>query len=121
MEAYLGQILLFGGSYAPFDHLPCDGRLLPILEYEALFALLGTTYGGDGQTTFGLPDLRGRVPIHPGQGMRLGEALGAATLGEAFAAPGTDVNVVAGNQDNRHPSLAMMFCICVAGVFPSRP
>lgn len=65
MESYLGEIRIFAGNYAPQGWALCDGRLMSIAENEALFALLGTTYGGDGQTTFGLPDLRGRIPIHP--------------------------------------------------------
>lgn len=65
---YVGEILLFAGNFAPVGWAFCDGRLLSIAEYETLFALIGTTYGGDGQSTFALPDLRGRVPIHQGQG-----------------------------------------------------
>ena len=65
-DNYLGEIKLFGGNFAPLGWAPCDGRLLSISENDALFALLGTTYGGDGQSTFGLPDLRGRVPMHQG-------------------------------------------------------
>lgn len=57
---------MFGGNFAPVAWAPCDGRLLPISQYDALFSLLGTTYGGDGETTFALPDMRGRVPLHNG-------------------------------------------------------
>lgn len=60
-EAYIGEIRLFAGNYAPQNWAPCDGRLLPISEYEVVFVLLGTTYGGDGVTTFALPDLRGAL------------------------------------------------------------
>jgi len=67
-EAYLGEIRMFGGNYAPQGWAPCDGRLVSIAENDALYALLGTLYGGDGVTTFGLPDLRGRLPIGMGQG-----------------------------------------------------
>lgn len=67
-ECFIGEIRLFGGNFAPVGWAFCDGSLLPIAQYDALFALIGTTYGGDGQTTFGLPDLRGRVAIHQGQG-----------------------------------------------------
>ncbi len=67
-EAYVGEIRMFGGNYAPQNWAPCDGRLLPIAENEVLYTLLGTTYGGDGVNTFGLPDLRGRLPIGMGQG-----------------------------------------------------
>jgi microcystin-dependent protein len=65
---FVGEIRLFGFNFVPLDWLPCDGSLVAISEYETLFNLIGTTYGGDGQTTFGLPDLRGRVPIHQGTG-----------------------------------------------------
>src|SRR5881398_2326011 len=67
-QPYVGEIRMFGGNFAPAGWEFCDGRLLPISEYETLFNLIGTTYGGDGQSTFGLPDLQGRVPIHAGQG-----------------------------------------------------
>jgi microcystin-dependent protein len=65
---YIGEIRMFGGNFAPAGWAFCDGRLLSIAEHDALFALIGTTYGGDGQSTFGLPDLRGRLPIHQGTG-----------------------------------------------------
>ena len=67
---YIGEIRMFGFGTrgAPNGWQACDGSLLAISEYDALFALIGTTYGGDGQTTFAVPDLRGRVPIHQGQG-----------------------------------------------------
>jgi microcystin-dependent protein len=67
-EPYLGEIMWTAGFYCPRGYLPADSQLLPISNYEALFSLLGTTYGGDGRTIFGLPDLRGRVPISLGQG-----------------------------------------------------
>ncbi|MBB6672967.1 phage tail protein [Cohnella nanjingensis] len=63
-ERYLGEIRLFGGNYAPEGWALCDGRILDISNNEVLYTLLGTTYGGDGVSTFGLPDLRGRVPLH---------------------------------------------------------
>jgi microcystin-dependent protein len=65
---YVGEIRMFGGNFQPAGWMFCDGQLLPISENETLFNLIGTTYGGDGQSTFGLPDLRGRVPIHQGTG-----------------------------------------------------
>jgi microcystin-dependent protein len=80
---YIGEIRLFAGNFAPAGWMFCEGQLIPISENDALFTLIGTTYGGDGQNTFALPDLRGRVPIHQGQGPGisnnyiLGEALGA--------------------------------------------
>src|SRR6184192_3902770 len=70
-QPYVGEIRMFGGNFAPVDWAFCNGQLLPISEYETLFALIGTTYGGDGVTTFALPDLRGRLPLGQGQGLGL--------------------------------------------------
>jgi microcystin-dependent protein len=67
-EPFIGQIIMFGGNFAIRGYAMCNGQLLSIAQNTALFSILGTTYGGNGQTTFGLPDLRGRVPIHLGQG-----------------------------------------------------
>jgi len=82
MEPFLGQICLFGFNFAPRGWAFCNGQLLSIAENSALFSLLGTTYGGNGQTNFGLPDLRGRVPMHVSNAHPLGETSGAesATL-----------------------------------------
>jgi len=73
-EAYVGEIRAFAGNYAPRDWAMCDGTLLNISENEMLYSLIGTTYGGDGQTTFALPDLRGRVPLHTGTNTTTGTA-----------------------------------------------
>lgn len=67
-EPFIGEIRMFAGNFAPRGWAFCDGSLLSIASNSALFSILGTTYGGNGQTTFALPDLRGRVPLHPGQG-----------------------------------------------------
>lgn len=67
-EPYLGQIMMFAGNFAPTGWMLCQGQLLPIAQYSALFAILGTSFGGDGVRTFGLPDLRSRVPVGTGQG-----------------------------------------------------
>jgi microcystin-dependent protein len=67
---------MFGGNFAPAGWMFCEGELLPISEYETLFNLIGTTYGGDGQSTFGLPDLRGRLPLHMGNGFTLAQTGG---------------------------------------------
>ncbi|TWI97504.1 microcystin-dependent protein [Mucilaginibacter frigoritolerans] len=71
MDTYLGEIKMFGGNFAPRGFALCNGQLLSISQNTALFSLLGTTYGGDGIQTFGLPDLRGRAPIHWGNGIGL--------------------------------------------------
>ncbi|KGM40534.1 hypothetical protein JY96_12140 [Aquabacterium sp. NJ1] len=70
-EPYVGEIRLFAGNFAPVGWSFCDGSMLSIAENEVLFNLIGTTYGGDGQTTFALPDMRGRVPLHQGTGLNL--------------------------------------------------
>ena len=75
-QPYVGEIRIFAGNFAPAGWLFCEGQLLPISENETLFQLIGTTYGGDGQSTFALPDLRGRVPIHQGGGVTLAETGG---------------------------------------------
>ena len=72
-EPFLGEIRLMSFNFAPRDWAQCNGQLLPINQNQALFSLLGTTFGGNGQTNFALPDLRGRVPIHVGGGHTLGE------------------------------------------------
>ena len=84
-EPFLGEIRIFSFNSPPDGWAPCEGQVLPIDQNQALFALLGTAYGGDGETTFALPDLRGQVPIHKGNGRVLGEATGASgvTLGVA--------------------------------------
>ncbi len=84
-DPYVGEIRLFGGSFAPAGWAFCDGSLVSIAENEVLFNLVGTTYGGDGQETFALPDLRGRVPLHQGTGPGLsprvvGETGGAESV-----------------------------------------
>ena len=86
---FIGQITYFAGTFAPRGYEFCNGQVLPINQNSALFAIVGTTYGGDGQTTFALPDLRGRVPIHSGGGSQgpgisrpyqLGERAGAESV-----------------------------------------
>src|SRR5437764_3978391 len=79
-QPYVGEIRMFAGNFAPAGWMFCEGQLLPISEYETLFQLIGTTYGGDGQSTFALPDLRGRVPLHFGNGFVLAETGGAEEI-----------------------------------------
>jgi microcystin-dependent protein len=83
-EPFIAEIKMFAGNFAPRGYAFCNGQLLPIAQNTALFSLVGTTYGGDGRTTFGLPNLQDRAPMHPGNGpgltpRRLGESGGAAT------------------------------------------
>jgi microcystin-dependent protein len=95
-EPYLGEIRMFAGNYAPEGWAFCNGQVLSIAENDALFTLLGTTYGGDGQTTFALPDLQGRIPIHNNGNYALGTKGGTETVTLA----GADLAV------HTHPPLA---------------
>jgi len=76
---YLGEIRIFSFNFPPKGWAQCNGQLLPINQYQALFAILGTTYGGNGTSTFALPNLQGRLPLHPGNGILLGESGGEAS------------------------------------------
>lgn len=122
---FTGQITAFAGNFAPNGTILCDGRLLPISEYEALFTVIGTTYGGDGQTTFALPDLRGRVPVGAGTGpglasVVLGETLGVeeltltqANLPGAMGGSGQAIG-------NYGPSLGINYLVALQGIYPSQ-
>lgn len=90
-EPFVGEVKLLGFSFAPLGYMTCQGQLLSIAQYTALFALIGTTYGGDGQTTFALPDLQGRVPNGQGQG----PGLPYYTIGEEAGT--NSVTLTAGN------------------------
>jgi microcystin-dependent protein len=84
-EPFVAEIKMFGGNFAPRNYAFCAGQLLPIAQHTALFSLIGTTYGGDGRTTTALPNLQGRMPMHPGNGpglssRSLGEVSGAETV-----------------------------------------
>jgi microcystin-dependent protein len=92
---------MFGGNFAPAGWAFCNGSLLPISEYETLFNLIGTTYGGDGQQTFAVPDLRGRLPIHMGQGPGLGNYI----IGQSG---GTESVTLTSNQIPAHNHLLMV-------------
>lgn len=114
-EPYIGQIMVFGGTFAPQGWALCDGSLLPISQYDALFSLIGTTYGGDGQTTFALPDLRGRAALHQGQGPGLsGYSLGQSGGEEAVTLTANQLSPHShpvlghsGAGDNAHPAGAV--------------
>jgi microcystin-dependent protein len=77
---YIGEIRIFAGNFAPVGWLLCQGQLLPISQYDVLFNLIGTTYGGDGQNTFALPNLASRIPYHQGSGYALGQMGGVETV-----------------------------------------
>ena len=79
-QPYVGEIRMFAGNFAPAGWMFCEGQLLAISDFETLFNLIGTTYGGDGQSTFALPDLRGRLPMHQGNGFTLAEIGGVESV-----------------------------------------
>jgi microcystin-dependent protein len=79
-QPYVGEIRIFAGNFAPAGWMFCEGQLLPISENETLFQLIGTTYGGDGESTFALPDLQGRIPLHQGNGFILAEQGGVESV-----------------------------------------
>lgn len=99
MEPLIGQIMMFAGNFAPRGWAFCEGQLLPISSNSALFSILGTTYGGDGRTTFALPDLRGRAPIQAGHG----PGLSPVQLGEKAGAE--EVTLTVSNMPNHSHSL----------------
>ncbi|MES2056447.1 MAG: tail fiber protein [Pseudomonadota bacterium] len=88
-QPYVGEIRMFGGNFPPVGWAFCDGRLVAISENDVLFQLIGTTYGGDGQNTFALPDLRGRLPVHQGTG----GGLTTRSIGEAAGTESVTVNI----------------------------
>lgn len=88
-DPYLGEIRMFGGTFVPYGWVSCDGSLLSINSNQALFAILGTTYGGNGVTTFAVPDLRGRLAVHAGSG----PGLTPRTLGQQFGTESVSLNV----------------------------
>src|SRR6188472_3026361 len=99
-EPFLGEIRMVTWNYPPKGWAFCNGQLLPINQNQALFSLLGTTYGGNGQTTFALPDLQGRVPIHFGSGHTLGEAAGEQAHTLIQAELPTHLHVLNGSATN---------------------
>lgn len=109
---FVGEIMKFGGNFAPRGWTLCDGQLLSVSSNDALFSLLGTIYGGDGRTTFGLPDLRGRVPVHPGSGpglatIRVGEKNGAhevTLITNQIPSHSHALNVNAGGGNSANPA-----------------
>jgi microcystin-dependent protein len=112
----LGVVSAFAGNFAPSGELFCDGQLLQISQFSALFNLIGTTYGGDGVTTFALPDLQGRDIVGAGDGFTLGEQVGVAnmSLTNANSPLGSDAPI-----DTQQPGLVMNYYIALSGIFPS--
>ncbi len=102
-EAYIGEVFAFAGSFCPRNFVSCDGKLLDIANNQALFAIIGNSYGGDGKTNFAVPNLKGRTPV--GMTSRLGER-----LGDEFHAA----------DDAKGAGVGMNYCICTAGIFPQQ-
>ncbi len=136
-DPFVAEIRIFAGNFAPRNWAFCNGQLLQISQNTALFALIGTTYGGDGRTTMALPNLQGRAPSHPGQApglpsYRLGQVVqnSASTvkvvqgitpdrnLGSSQTTRTIAAKVPAGDQ--RHPYLGVNFIIALQGLFPPR-
>ena len=133
-ERYIGEIFMTGANFCPRGTAAADGQLLAISQNQALFSLYGTNYGGDGRTTFGLPDLRGRSPVHAGSGpglnpVSLGSKGGAETNGGDASVTG--ILAVAGEAKGkkqtstagvhvRSPFAAVKMCVVMQGLYPSR-
>ena len=107
-DTMIAEVKLFAGNFAPRGWAFCEGQLLPIAQNQALFSILGKTYGGDGRTTFALPDLRGRVPVGAGTGSGLDPVI----LGQKASSGGSGKVTMS--------SLGMHYIIALQGVFPSR-
>lgn len=132
LEPFIGEISMFAGNFAPRGWALCNGQLLSIADNSALFSLLGTTYGGDGRTTFALPDLRGRVVIHPGTGeglstYRLGQEGGSESVSHkrmmkvgsaGDSQKGTSIGI--GDGSNIQPYGTVNYIIALQGIYPSR-
>lgn len=130
MEGTVGEMKVFAGSYAPKNWMICNGEYLKIEDYMVLFSVIGITYGGDGMTTFALPDMRGRTVIGAGCGPGLSDRKAGEQLGEesdwdktgyaeAFSKEPIQVNVT--TQSNKmQPSLVSNWIICVKGIYPVR-
>ena len=120
-QPYVGEIRIFAGNFAPAGWMFCEGQLLPISENETLFNLIGTTYGGDGQSTFALPDLRGRLPIHFGNGFTLAETGGAETITLTVSQIPAHTHALLGSTSNASasdPTGNVGARVTVAAVFP---
>ncbi len=132
---FIGEVTLFAGNFAPKGWAFCDGQILSIQDHQSLFSLLGTTYGGDGRTTFALPDLRGRVAMHPGKGSNLterklghqyGKESRKLTPQKVDASPGSGskkisvIEELPGEIGSVQPSLGINYIIALQGTYPSR-
>ncbi len=116
-DPFIGEIMAVGYTFCPRGWTDAAGQLLPINSYQALFSLYGTTYGGDGRTTFGLPDLRGRTAMGQGRGPGLPPAM----LGQRKGGNQVTVSSATGGQTvDATPTLTLRYCVALQGIFPSR-
>ena len=130
MDPFVGEVRMVGFNFEPVGWLTCDGRILQVSQYQALFSLLGNIYGGNGTSTFALPDLRGRVPLHLGQGTgltsrKLGDKGGSRSVvivpKLADFTPGTQgIATGASGDSNLQPFTAVNFIISYEGIYPPR-
>ena len=114
-EPFLAEIRIVGFNFAPRGWAFCDGQILPINQNQSLYSLLGTTYGGDGRTSFALPDLRGRTPIHVGNGHSLGQKSGTETVALSTAEMPNHSHEARASSDTASRSASMaswLLCIC---------
>jgi len=124
----IGEIRMFGGNFAPRGWAFCEGQLIKVTDNPALFSVLGTMYGGDGRTTFALPDFRGRVPVGPNntsikQGIKFGNEFIPLSTQKQETRPqtsGTEFYINQGKIQSYQPGLGIQFIIAVAGDFPQR-
>jgi microcystin-dependent protein len=108
MDPLVGEIRLFSFNFAPAGWVACNGQLMPIAQYQMLYSLLGNTYGGDGVSTFALPNFQGRAPVHIGPGAQMGGMAGGEPVSQG-SGPGATT-----------PTLTVNFCIAIMGNFPQR-
>ncbi|MEO1730080.1 MAG: tail fiber protein [Pseudomonadota bacterium] len=118
LTLYVGQVILVGSNFCPAGTLEANGQILSVSDYSSLFSLYGTAYGGDGRSTFGLPDLRGRAPVGNGEGVGLepvarGQQYGNPVDVEKSTQKGNSVSLGT-------PRLGMRYCVAFEGIFPSR-
>jgi len=127
-DCFVGELKLFAGNFEPRGYAFAHGQTLSIQQFPALFSVLGTTYGGDGYSSFKLPDLRGRVAIGAGMGPGLNNVNLGLQSGYEWTSPrqgqaaaGSGANVAAPTQiTNMQPSTAINYIVCIEGIFPSR-
>ncbi|MBQ0730191.1 MAG: tail fiber protein [Oleispira antarctica] len=126
-EPFLSEIRMVGFNFAPRGWAFCDGQILPIAQNQVLFALLGTLYGGDGRTSFALPDMRGRMPLHNGNGINQGTQVAGFAAESITAVKSIEVarqlattNTTASALSSDTPYIGINFTIALQGLFPNR-